>query len=349
MTKIITWCEVHIEHWHEGAADDEVEDPLGGHGDGHRCAADGIGEDLSDKHPADGAPREHEGCRIKHDGQHRHQLHPVDAEGQGHTEGADTHGQRAGDQQRLAANLLHREDGHQGEQHIHHPHHHGVEHRVGHAHVAEDARGIVEHCVDAHHLLEDTQHDADEDHQPAVGEQPFGAHGGGVLDILDDLMRFLLAVDAGQHTEGPFFAARHHQVARRLGHQAYQHREQRRRHCLAAEHIAPSRLDSPGVAAGCHRVDALSDLLDDRVGVRTEDEEVDEVDHQLAEDNGELVPAHQLAASVGRRHLADIHRADGAGQTYAHAANHAVDVEHPQQTLCGFSLGEEEELGIHRP
>ncbi len=47
-------------------------------------------------------------------------------------------------------------------------------------------RGEVEHGVDADGLLEDAQHDADEDHQPAVREEPLGLFVGRGLDFGED-------------------------------------------------------------------------------------------------------------------------------------------------------------------
>lgn len=47
---------VHVVHRHEGRRDDKVENPLECHGDGDSLRTDGVGEDFSDEHPADGAP-----------------------------------------------------------------------------------------------------------------------------------------------------------------------------------------------------------------------------------------------------------------------------------------------------
>ena len=62
-----------------------------------------------------------------------------------------------------------------------------------------------------------------------------------------------------------------------------------------------------------------------------EDEEVHEVNHQLTEDNGKLVPRHEHTSYIRGSHLTDIHRADGRGQTYADTTDHTVDVKHDQQ------------------
>ena len=42
-----------------------------------------------------------------------------------------------------------------------------------------------------------------------------------------------------------------------------------------------------------------------------EDEEVDEVNDQLAEDDGKLIPRHKSATDIGWLHLGNIHWADG--------------------------------------
>lgn len=47
---------VHVIHRNEGRRDDEVENPLESHRDGHCLRTDGIWEDLGDEHPADRAP-----------------------------------------------------------------------------------------------------------------------------------------------------------------------------------------------------------------------------------------------------------------------------------------------------
>ena len=211
----------------------------------------------------------------------------------------------------------------------------------------EDARCVVEHGVDAHHLLEDAEHNAHEDDEHAVGEHGLGTHGNGVLDVLQNLRCLLSSVDFREDAQGPLVAAYHHEVARCLRYEADEEGKQACRHGLRAEHIAPARLDGPRVAAGDDGVHALSYRLDDGVGMLAEDEEVDEVDHQLSEDDGKLVPRHEHASDVRRCHLADIHRADGRCQSYADAADDAVDVEGDEQAEGGMAFLKEEKLGRH--
>ena len=40
-------------------------------------------------------------------------------------------------------------------------------------------------------------------------------------------------------------------------------------------------------------------------------DEIDEVNHQLTEDDGKLIAAHQHTAHIARSDFADIHRTDG--------------------------------------
>lgn len=79
-----------------------------------------------------------------------------------------------------------------------------------------------------------------------------------------------------------------------------------------------------------------------------EDEEVDKVGDQLAEDDGELVPRHQHTTDAARCYLTDIHRADGRGQTHTDTADDAVDVEHYEQRQGRLALRQHHRLGIHR-
>ena len=348
VAEVVALSEVHVEHGHERRRDDEVEDPLEGHGDGHGSATDGVGEDLGDEHPADGAPREHERGAVDHDREHRHHLEAGMTEGEGDAQCADAHADGAADEEGLAAQLLDGEDGDEGEEDVDHAHDDRVDHRVGHAHVAEDAGRVVEHGVDADGLLEDAEHDAHEDAEVAVGEEALGADGDGLLDVLQDLPGFLRAVDLGKDAEGLLVSAHHDEIARRLRDEADEQGEESCGDGLRSEHIAPAGLDGPGVGARCDGVDALSDLLDDGVGVVAEDEEVDEVDDELSEDDGKLVPRDEHAADVAGCHLADVHRTDGRGQSDADAANDAIDVEHDEQRIRGHAMLEEQELRLHR-
>ena len=56
MAEVVALSQVHVEHGHKRRADDEVEDPLEGNGYSHSAATNGVGEDLGDEHPREGAP-----------------------------------------------------------------------------------------------------------------------------------------------------------------------------------------------------------------------------------------------------------------------------------------------------
>ena len=56
MSEVIAFRQVHVEHRHERAGNDEVEYPLECHSDGHSSTTDGVGEYLGNEHPTDGTP-----------------------------------------------------------------------------------------------------------------------------------------------------------------------------------------------------------------------------------------------------------------------------------------------------
>ena len=178
---------LHIVHRHECRRHDEVEDPLESYCDSHGCTTDGVGEDLRDEYPADGAPGEHERCRVDHDADHRHERMELEEVDGSHTEGADSHADRTGDEQRLAAPLLYGEHGHEGERDVDDTHDDGLYHRVAHMHRVEDTRSEVEHCVDTHGLLEYGEHDAHEDDHDAEGEELLALYLDGSLDLGESL------------------------------------------------------------------------------------------------------------------------------------------------------------------
>ena len=59
VTELRVRRNLHIVQRQEGRRNDEVEDPLEGHGDGYAGAANRVRENLGDEHPADRAPAEH--------------------------------------------------------------------------------------------------------------------------------------------------------------------------------------------------------------------------------------------------------------------------------------------------
>ena len=75
--------------------------------------------------------------------------------------------------------------------------------------------------------------------------------------------------------------------------------------------------------------------------------EVDEIDHQLAKDDGKLVPGHEHAANLGRSDLADVHGTDGRCQAHTHTTDDAVEIEGHEQVLRRSLPFKEQELGMH--
>jgi hypothetical protein len=73
----------------------------------------------------------------------------------------------------LRPKLIHGQNGNHGEDQVDRADNDGLEQRgIGvNAHVLENFRRIIEHDVDADELLEDRQHDADENEQRAEGKQ----------------------------------------------------------------------------------------------------------------------------------------------------------------------------------
>ena len=75
-----------------------------------------------------------------------------------------------------------------------------------------------------------------------------------------------------------------------------------------------------------------------------ENKEVDEVHHELAENDGKLVPRHERAAKVARCHLGYVHGAYRRGKADAHTTDDAIDIECHQQRKCRFAVCEEEKF-----
>ena len=80
----------------------------------------------------------------------------------------------------------------------------------------------------------------------------------------------------------------------------------------------------------------------------TQNEEVHEVDHQLTEDNGKLVPADEHSSDIRRCHLTDIHRADSRSQSYADTTDDAIDIEYKEQGVERLTMFKENEFRFHR-
>ena len=175
---------------------------------------------LGDIYPADGTPREHEASGINHDAEHGDDAEGFIAEGHSHAEGSDGHAERAGDEQRLAAQLLDGEHSHEGEGDVHDAHDDGLHHWVVHAHIGEDTRSIVEHGIDADGLLEYAEHYANEDADEAVGEEFLTLLGHGVLDVVEDVNGLRISIDAREDVQRLLVLTGHGQITWSLRHEA---------------------------------------------------------------------------------------------------------------------------------
>ena len=151
------------------------------------------------------------------------------------------------------------------------------------------------------------------------------------LDVGENFARPGLPVDAGKHRERLLVVAVNGQETRRFGDQQDQEGKESGGHRLGNEHQAPAHRIRPFGHRGI-------------VGMAADDEEIHEIHHQLAENDGKLVPRHQAAAFAGRSDLRDVHGADGRSQADTDAAEDAVAVEGEQQPLRGDALLEEQEL-----
>ena len=288
--------------------------------------------------PADRTPRHHERRGVEDD---EHQRRDADGVGERQRrEGrhADHHARGPDDEQRLAAHLVNGEDRHDGEDDVDDAHDDGLKHRgvARSAHVLEDARGVVEHDVDADGLLEERQQDADQDHGRAVGEELFALFVHRGLDVVEDRACLGRAVDAFEHGESLGVAAPQGEEPRGFGHEHDQQEEGARRESLGEEHPPPADLDHGGLDGFARVAEVVADQV------------VDEIDDQHAEDDGELIARDERAADLRRGDLGDVHRADGRGQSDADSADDAVDVERHQQRKRSLAVGEDAALGPPR-
>ncbi len=95
-------------------------------------------------------------------------------------------------------------------------------------------------------------------------------------------------------------------------------------------------------------IERFAYFLDYGIGMLAENKEVDEVHHELAENDGELVPRHERAAKVARCHLGYVHGAYRRGKADAHTTDDAIDIECHQQIERRLAIGEEEKFRIIR-
>ena len=129
-------------------------------------------------------------------------------------------------------------------------------------------------------------------------------------DFGEFLLGFLLRDEFVQHRARAALIALEHQVARGFGHQDQEKQKKAGGNGAGEKHVAPADGIEPGIAAA-----GLGDS------------EVDEVNDQHAEDDGELVPGDQISTNLGRRDLCDIHRRQHGSQPDPNAAQDAIEDE----------------------
>ena len=81
--------------------------------------------------------------------------------------------------------------------------------------------------------------------------------------------------------------------------------------------------------------------------MRTHNQEVDKVNHQLTEDNGKLVPTNQHTAHITWCDFANIHRTDGRSHSHADTTEHTIEVKHYEQGPVGLSLRKDIAFRLH--
>ena len=121
----------------------------------------------------------------------------------------------------------------------------------------------------------------------------------GSIDPREDRQRALLHALLGQ-------------PARTLRHEEEQYHENRGGQCLGAEHPPPAHSYTPGVI------------------VQTPNSRVDEIDHEHAEHDGELIDGHQPSPDIRRGHFGDVERRQHGHHAHAHAADNACNDEFEQ-------------------
>ena len=219
------------------------------------------------------------------------------SEGNCHTKGTKCHTQRTANQQRLTSPLLDGEHSHQRERNINNTHKYSKNHGVIHSHIAKDTWCIVKHSIDTYSLLEYREHDTHKDTERTIGEQLLGLNNHGILDILQNLLSLGCTVDLCQNTLGLLILANRNKVTWSFGYKADEQCKQACRYSLATKHITPTGSNSP-LCSRRNLGNLLTDILNQWLQVVAQDKEVNEVNYQLTEDNGELVPAYKHTTDI---------------------------------------------------
>ena len=140
----------------------------------------------------------------------------------------------------------------------------------------------------------------------------------------------------------------HSQITRSFRHEANQQGKQAGWNSFTTEHVSPSGFDGPRITFGQNTIHALSGLLDNRIGMIAQDEEVYEIHHQLTEDDSKLIPRHQCTTHLRRCNLSNIHRADSRCQTYTDTTQYTIEIECYEQAIRWLSMFEEQKFRIVR-
>ena len=239
----------------------------------------------------------------------------MDVEQRAEREHRRRHDQGTGDEQRLAPQPVDRDGRDQGEEchrHADEPGGLGIGLALRGAHVLEHVRREIEHRVDADDLLEDRQHDADDQHQPAIAEQRTGVLDERRLDLLERRVG-IAAAEPLEKRERFRIAVLEHEKARCFRHQQHEEDEQGRRDRGRGEHVAPAVIHEEIVVAK-----RLHEVV----------HEIDEVD---ADDDGDLLQGDEQPARRRRRDLGDVHRRQHRGHADRGAAHQAVEDEERQR------------------
>jgi len=290
-----------------------------------------VGEDLAQQDPDDRSPRNGKAGDVEEHAQEGNEAGGLGGEAGAKGEHGDGHDERADDLEGLAAEAVHGHDGDDGEDEVDGADDDGLEERgVGiEADVLEDLGCVIEDDIDADELLEDGEHDADENQERAEGEQAAGMMlGKGDADLGDFALGFDRAGQFAEDGAGAGFVAPQHEVTGRFGDEHEEQEEREGGNGAGGEHVAPADLVEPGIAVA-----------------DTGNAVVDEIDDEHAEDDGELVPSDEIAADFGGRNLGDVHGRKHGGQAHADAAEDAVKDEVNHVRRAAVTDGGEEEFG----
>ena len=76
-------------------------------------------------------------------------------------------------------------------------------------------------------------------------------------------------------------------------------------------------------------------------------DEIDKIDHQLAEDDSKLIPTYQHATYITWCDFSNIHRTNSRSHTNTNATQDTIDVENNKQSPVWLSLWQDVALRFH--